>query len=230
MEHQPPGATERTRLRRLPEKATADRAEVYRVLDAGRLAHVAVVGDRSGRKASLPGLDDPGQPYVVPVAYGRDGDRVLFHGSTGSRLFRALAYGAPTCFTVTLLDGLVLARSAFESSMNYRSVMVLGHCVEVAAADKLAALETVSEHLMPGRWADIRPPTSKELAATMVLALPLAECSAKISTGDPTDDPADLDRPTWAGVIPIRTVLGPPVPAADLRAATPAPGYLEDWL
>jgi uncharacterized protein len=227
MEHA--GSTERTRLRRLPEKAAFDRAVVHRILDAGRVAHVALVGDGSGRKAGLPGLDDPSQPYVLPVAYARDGDRVLFHGSTGSRLFRALAGGAPTCFTVTLLDGLVLARSAFESSMNYRSVMVLGRCTALAAADKFAALETVSEHLMPGRWADVRPPAAKELAATMVLALPLDECSAKVSTGGPTDDPADLDRPTWAGVVPIRTVLDPPVAAADLQVPAPVPGYVEDW-
>jgi nitroimidazol reductase NimA-like FMN-containing flavoprotein (pyridoxamine 5'-phosphate oxidase superfamily) len=132
-------------------------------MDAGRVARRRGRGRvrSQGRSARL---DDPSQPYVVPVAYARDGDRVLFHGSTGSRLFRALAGGAPTCFTVTLLDGLVLARSAFESSMNYRSVMVLGRCTALAAADKLAALETVSEHLMPGRWADVRPPTAKELA------------------------------------------------------------------
>lgn len=226
---QVPGGTERTRLRRLPEKAAVDRAVVHRILDAGRIAHVAVVGDRSGRRPDLPGLDDPTQPYVLPVAYGRDGERVLFHGSTGSRLFRALSNGAPTCFTVTLLDGLVLARSAFESSMNYRSVMVLGRCTALAGVEKLAALEAVSEHLMPGRWADVRPPTSKELAATVMLALSLDECSAKVSTGGPTDDPADLERPTWAGVVPIRTVLDPPVAAADLQVPAPVPGYIEDW-
>jgi len=166
----------------------------------------------------------------VPVGYGRDGDRVLFHGSSASRLFRALAGGAPTCFTVTLLDGLVLARSAFESSMNYRSVMVLGRCTELTGPAKLAALEAISEQLMPGRWADIRPPSDKELGATTVLELSLDECSAKLSDGDPDDDPADLDRPTWAGVVPVRTVFDPPRPSGDLRSGIPAPNYVQDWV
>jgi nitroimidazol reductase NimA-like FMN-containing flavoprotein (pyridoxamine 5'-phosphate oxidase superfamily) len=152
------------------------------VLDAGLVAQVAVV-------------DDDGQPYVVPVAYARDGERVLFHGSTGSRLFRSLAAGARTCLTVTLLDGLVLARSSFESSMNYRSAMVLD------GEEKERALRVISDHLLPDRWDDIRPPSRKELAATLVLALPLDEASGKISAGPPEDAEEDLDRPVWAGVV-----------------------------
>ncbi|MGE0819039.1 MAG: pyridoxamine 5'-phosphate oxidase family protein [Candidatus Nanopelagicales bacterium] len=209
-----PGSTERTRVRRIPEKAVPDRAVLNAVLDAGLVAHVAVVDD--------------GQPYVVPVAYARDGDRVLFHGSTGSRLFRALADGAPTCFTVTLLDGLVLARSAFESSMHYRGAMVLGSCTVLEGEEKDDTLRMISDHLLPGRWADIREPSRKELAATVMLALPLDEASVKISDGDPDDDPQDLDRPIWAGVVPIREVFGEPRPD-ERGAAHPVPDYVKGW-
>ena len=158
----PSGPSDRTTVRRLPEKQVRDRAGLDAVLDAGRVAHVAV-------------HDPDGQPYVVPVAYARDGDVVLFHGSTGSRLFRSLADGAPTCLTVTLLDGLLAARSVFESSMHYRCAMVLGTAAVLEGDAKLAALERVTEHLLPGRWADARQPNSMELAATLVLSLPLSE-------------------------------------------------------
>ena len=177
-----PGSSPRTRVRRFPEKSVAERDVLHAVLDAGLVAQVAVV-------------DDDGQPYVVPVAYARDGERVLFHGSTGSRLFRSLAAGARTCLTVTLLDGLVLARSSFESSMNYRSTMVLGSCEVLEGEEKERALRVISDHLLPDRWDDIRPPSRKELAATLVLALPLDEASGKISAGPPEDAEEDLDRP-----------------------------------
>jgi nitroimidazol reductase NimA-like FMN-containing flavoprotein (pyridoxamine 5'-phosphate oxidase superfamily) len=209
-----PGSTERTRVRRLPDKAVPDRDALHAVLDAGLVAHVAVVDDQ--------------QPYVVPVAYARDGDRVLFHGSTGSRLFRSLADGAPTCFTVTLLDGLVLARSAFESSMHYRGAMVLGTCAVLEGEDKDRALRVISDHLLPGRWDDIREPSKKELAATLMLALPLDEASVKISAGDPDDDPQDVDRPVWGGVVPIREVFGEPRPD-DRGAAYDVPDYVKGW-
>jgi nitroimidazol reductase NimA-like FMN-containing flavoprotein (pyridoxamine 5'-phosphate oxidase superfamily) len=186
------------------------------VLDAGRVAHVAV-------------RDDDGQPFVIPVAYARDGDNVLFHGSTASRLFRNLAGGVPTCLTVTLLDGLVAARSVFESSMHYRSAMVLGVPVRRQGPDLLAGLEVVSEHLMPGRWADARQPSRKELAQTMLLALPLAEWSLKVSDAPPDDAEDDLDLPVWAGVLPLREEAGAPVPAPDLRGAPPVPAYLASW-
>ncbi|WP_432979771.1 pyridoxamine 5'-phosphate oxidase family protein [Dactylosporangium sp. CA-233914] len=182
---------ERTRIRRLPDKAVRERDALHAVLDAGMLAHVAFVHD--------------GQPYAVPVAYGRDGDSVLLHGSTGSRLFRLLAGGAPCCFSVTLLDGLILARSAFEASMRYRSAMVLGTCGVVS--DQVPALRLISEHLVPGRWDVIRPPSSKELAATLVLRLPLAEWSLKVSDGWPETGPEDEGWSPPVGVIPIRTVL-----------------------
>ncbi|MCI4064375.1 pyridoxamine 5'-phosphate oxidase family protein [Micromonospora sp. R77] len=184
---------------------------MHAVLDAGRVGHLAIA--------------DGTQPYALPVAYARDGDRVLLHGSTGSRLFRHLAAGAPACLTVTLLDGLVLARSAFESSMNYRCAMVLGTLVALGGDEKPAALERLSEHLLPGRWAVIRPPSAKELAATLVLALPLAECSVKISAGPPDDPDDDLDRPVWAGVVPVVETYGPPQPDPRLRHDLPPPEW-----
>ncbi len=198
----------RTRVRRVPEKARPDRPALDAVLAAGRVAHVGIVGEQ-------------GQPFVLPVGYAPAGDDVLLHGSTASRLFRVLADGAPACLTVTLYDGLVLARSAFESSMHYRSAMVLGSCAPVPDADKAHALRRLSEHLMPGRWDDVRPPSRKELAATLVLRLPLAEWSVKVSDGPPADDAADLDVAAWAGVVPIREVLGDPVPAPTCAGNPP---------
>lgn len=211
-----PGSTDRTTVRRLAEKTVNDREAGYRILDAGFVAHLAVV-------------DDSGQPYVVPVGYARDGDRVLFHGSTGSRLFRSLAAGAPTCLTVTLLDGMVLARSTFESSMNYRGVMVLGSCAVLEGADKDRALEAITEHLLPGRWAEARHPNKKELAATLVLALDLAEMSVKVSEGPPEDEEDDVARPIWAGVVPIVESFGAPEPAPDLVEPYPVPDYVTAW-
>ena len=205
--------TERTSIRRLPEKASSDPAALHALLDAAKVAHVAFV-DGTG-------------PVNIPVASARDDDRLLLHGSTGSRLFRTLAAGAEVCATVTLLDGLVLARSAFESSMHYRSAVILGTPVPVT--DKVAALRAMSEAWMPGRWETLRPPTGKELAATMVLALPLTEWSLKISDGHPDDLPEDLDAPVWAGVLPVETSYGDPVPAPDLRGDPPVPAYLSEW-
>jgi len=210
-----PDTTDRTRLRRLGHKARTDVAALHAVLDAGRVAHVAVV--------------DEGQPFVLPTAYARDGERLLLHGSTASRLFRLLAAGAPTCVTVTLLDGLVLARSAFESSMHYRCAMVFGRARGVHGPEKLAALERVSERLLPGRWAEVRAPSAKELAATTVVAVALDEWSVKVSDGWPADDPADLDRPVWGGVVPVREMYGEPLPAPDLRGSPPLPDYVRAW-
>jgi hypothetical protein len=189
---------------------------LHQVLDAGLVAHVAV-------------RNPQGQPFVVPVAFARDGDRVLFHGSTGSRLFRNLAAGQETCLTVTLLDGLVLARSTFESSMHYRSAMVLGVATKVVGSAKLTALERITEHLLPGRWTEARLPTRKELAATMVLSLPLTETSVKIADGPPTDEPEDLAWPVWAGVVPMTETFGEPVPAPDLIHPYPVPDYVRSW-
>ncbi len=195
--------TDRTRVRRLPEKSVTDRAVLDAVLDAALVAHVAVVDD--------------GQPYALPMAFARDRDRLLLHGSTGSRLMRLLADGAPACVTVTLLDGLVYARSAFESSMNYRSAMILGACTELTGDDALEGLRLLTEHLLPGRWSTLRAPRRKELAATMVLAMPLSEWSVKAADGPPADDPDDLDAPVWAGVLPLHLTPGTPIDAPDLR-------------
>jgi nitroimidazol reductase NimA-like FMN-containing flavoprotein (pyridoxamine 5'-phosphate oxidase superfamily) len=215
-----PGSTDRTRVRRIPERAANDTAALYRVLDAGLIAHVSV-------------LDSTGQPYVLPVAYARRGDDVLFHGSSASRLFRALADGQPTCLTVTLLDGLVVARSAFESSMNYRSAMVLGTARRLIGEDELDALRVITEHLLPGRWDDCRQPTAKERAATITLSLPLTECSVKINDGAPEDVPSDVTDPVysrvWAGNVPLRESFGTPVPSDDCLAETPVPAYIRTW-
>lgn len=213
-----PGGTERTRGRRLADRAVTETAALHAVLDAGLVAHVGVVDD--------------GQPFVLPMGYARMGDDLVLHGSTGSRLMRCLAAGAPTCVTVTLLDGMVLARSAFESSMNYRTAMVLGVARRLDGDEELAALRALSDHLLPGRWDDIRPPSAKERAATMTVALPLAECSVKIRTGGPDDDPADLVDPmyarTWAGEVPLEASFGTPVPE-PASAASPVPRYVSQW-
>lgn len=211
-----PGSTPRTRVRRLATKAVRDADVMYAILDAGIVAHVAVTGPE-------------GQPFVVPVAYARDGHRVLFHGSTASRLFRGLADGSATCLTVTLLDGLVVARSTFESSMNYRSVMVLGSCSVLQGPEKLAALERITEHLLPGRWAQARQPSTKEVAATTVLALPLMETSVKVSSGPPDDQEGDLRLPVWAGTVPIMETFGLPVTAPDMEHDLPVPSYVKEW-
>jgi nitroimidazol reductase NimA-like FMN-containing flavoprotein (pyridoxamine 5'-phosphate oxidase superfamily) len=208
--------TARTRIRRLPEKAVDDVAVLHAILDAARVAHVGFADER-------------GQPVVIPTGVAREGDRLLLHGSTGSRLFRALASGVPLCVTVTLLDGMVLARSSFESSMHYRSAMVFGTASELLGDEKLAALRAMSEAWLPGRWDTLRPPNSRDLAATMVLALPLDEWSAKVSDSAPDDPAEDLDAPVWAGVLPVVTSYGDPVPAPDLRGEHTFPGYAAGW-
>lgn len=202
-----------TTVRRLPHHQVGERAALSQVLDAGRVAHVAVV--------------DGTQPLVVPLAYARDGDRLFVHGSTGSRAFRLLAAGADSCATVTLLDGYVLARAAFEASMRYRSAMVMGRFALVTdEQSKLAALERISEASVPGRWADLRPPTRKELAATSVLGLPLTQWSVKANDGWPVDADEDLDWPAWAGVVPLASSVGLPQPAPGLASDVAQPDYL----
>jgi len=206
-------------VRRIPANAVNDTAALHHVLDSGLVAHVAVV--------------DHGQPFVIPVAYARRENEVVFHGSNASRLFTSLAEGQPTCLTVTLLDGLVLARSAFESSMNYRSAMVLGIARRLEGDDELDALRVITEHLIPGRWAEIRHPAPKERAATITLALSLDECSVKMRSGGPDDVPSDLTDPVysrvWAGHVPLHESFGTPVSDDLSHAETPVPHYVLDW-
>jgi nitroimidazol reductase NimA-like FMN-containing flavoprotein (pyridoxamine 5'-phosphate oxidase superfamily) len=213
-----PGSTKRTKIRRIPDRAVTSPTVRDEVLDAGLVAHVAVI--------------DAGQPFVVPVAYARSGKEVLFHGSSASRLFKTLADGQPTCLSVTLLDGLVLARSAFESSMNYRSVMVIGSPRLLEGDEKAEALRRISDHLLPGRWSDIRPPSDQESKATIVLALSLDECSVKVRTGNPEDVPEDLVDPNfaqvWGGTVPLTESFGTAVPD-EFSGGIQAPSYIETW-
>jgi uncharacterized protein len=206
--------TERTRVRRLPERGRYGRATVHGILDEGFLCHVGFVVDE--------------QPYSLPTGYARVGETLYLHGSTGSRL--GLRPGMDVCVTVTLLDGLVLARAAFHHSFNYRSVMVLGRTRLVTDLDeKDAALSALVEHIIPGRGADVRPVDSKELAATAVLAVPLEEASAKVRQGDPVDDEEDYDLSIWAGVLPLALVPGAPVPDSRLDASIAVPPHVADW-
>ncbi len=197
-------ASERTRLKRLPERGSHERQVIEQILDAGFICHAGFVAD--------------GQPYVIPTLYGRRGDHLYLHGSAASRMLRHLAKGLPVCVTVTLVDGLVLARSIFHHSMNYRSVVVLGNARLVEErSEKLEALRVISEHLIPDRWAEVRPPSEQELKATHVLELEIAEASAKSRSGPPGDDDGDYDLPVWAGVLPLRLTAGEPAADPDLR-------------
>lgn len=202
--------TDRTRVSRLPERAVYDRDVIDRILDEALVAHV--------------GFEAGGAPAVVPTALWRNGDSLYIHGASKSRMLVALRAGAPCCVCVTLLDGLVLARSAFHQSLNYRSVVIYGRAVEVTdAAEKVAALKAFTEKIAPGRWDAIRAPNAQELKATVVLRLPIDEASAKVRSGPPVDDAADYDLPVWAGVIPVGLEAGAAVPDPRLSASAPAP-------
>ena len=200
----------KTQLTRLREKQRSERTELDALLDATRVGHFALV-------------DPAGHPVVIPTAIVRDGDQVLAHGSTGSRWMRMLATGVPTCLAITLLDGLVVARSAFESSLHYRSAVLFGACAPIDADRKAAALDLITEALLPGRRDEIRRPTARELTATLVLALPIAEWSLKVSEGWPEDPPEDVAGDAWAGVVPIVTSYGAPLAAPDLRHGVEVP-------
>jgi len=199
-----PGS-DRLRVRRGPHKGRYDRETIDRVLDRGLLCHVAFAAN--------------GDVYCTPMLYARVGDNVYIHGSTASRAVRALADGAKACLTVTVVDGLVLARSAFEHSANYESVMLFGRFTRVADEDeRLLALEAFTQKLVPGRWSEVRHPSAKELKATAILSLPIAEASAKRRAGPPDDDESvDAGLDTWAGVVPLVTSFGEPVPSPGLR-------------
>ena len=202
--------TPRTTLRRLPARGHFDRATVNAILDEALICHVGFVSD--------------GQPFVIPTIHARVADHVFVHGSAASRMLKTLQGGVPVCLTATLLDGLVLARSAFHHSMNYRSVVVLGDAQPVTGeTEKWDALHAIVEHVAPGRWKEVREPSAKELAATLVLRLPIEEASAKVRTGPPLDDEEDYGLDHWAGVLPLRLTPGAPVPDPRMPAGRPLP-------
>ena len=189
---------ERARVMRLPDRARYDEGSIHSILDAGLIAHVGFAVDS--------------QPFVIPTLYGREGQTLFLHGSAASRMLRRLAQGVQACVTVTLVDGLVLARSAFHHSMNYRSVVAFGQAGLIEdGKDKVHALEVISNHVVPGRWKDVRTPSVKELKATSVLKFAIEDASAKIRSGPPKDDAEDMDWPVWAGVVPLVMTMESPV-------------------
>jgi nitroimidazol reductase NimA-like FMN-containing flavoprotein (pyridoxamine 5'-phosphate oxidase superfamily) len=205
--------TDRATVRRLPARGSYDRAVLEAILDEGLVCHAGFVVS--------------GQPYVIPTTYGRVGDQLYLHGSAASRMLKAMRGGIPVCVTVTLLDGLVLARSAFHHSMNYRSAMVLGTAHEVVDdAERWAALRAIVDHVVPGRWDAVRHPSENELRATLVLRLAIDEASAKIRTGPPVDDDEDYSLPFWAGELPLRTAVRPPIADPRLAPGIPVPAHV----
>lgn len=212
----PIAPTPRTKARRMPARACYDREAIDAILDEGMVAHLAYTHE--------------GQPYAIPTLHARVGEEVYFHGSAASRTIRALGAGAPACLTVTLLDGLVLARSAMHHSVNYRSVVVLGAARPIEdLSERMRAAQAFTERLIPGRWREVRPPTVKELKAIHVLALPLDEASAKIRTGPPLDEEEDYALTTWAGVIPLHTHFDAPIPDPRLADDIPPSPAASDW-
>lgn len=211
-----PTPSPRTRVVREPDRAVYDRDTVYRILDAGFICHVGFALD--------------GQPFVIPTSYGRQNANLYIHGSAASRMLKQMKNGVAVCVTVTLLDGLVLARSVFNHSMNYRSVVILGEATLVEdPQEKLAALRSLSEHILPGRWEDSRPPNEQELRATSVLRVPIEEFSAKVRTGPPIDDAEDMNFPTWAGVVPLEMKAGEPIRDPQLDPNRAAPVYAQNY-
>ena len=212
----PQSPTQRTRVVREPDRGVYDRETVYQILDEGFLCHVGFVVD--------------GQPFVVPTSFGRIQDSLYIHGSAASRMLRQMKESVPVCVTVTLLDGLVLARSVFNHSMNYRSVVILGKATLVDyPEEKLAALRILSEHIIPGRWDDARQPNERELKATSVLRLPIKEFSAKIRTGPPIDEEEDYSFPTWAGVVPLEMKVGVASNDPRLDPGREVPAYVRNY-
>jgi uncharacterized protein len=208
--------TERTRVVREAQRGVYDRESIYKILDEGFVCHV--------------GFSLDGQPYVIPTLFARVGDAIYFHGSAASRMLRNLSEGISVCVTVTLTDGFVLARSVFNHSMNYRSVVALGKAVLVdAPEEKLEALHAFTERILPGRWNDARQPNEKELKASSILRLPLTEVSAKVRTGPPMDDDPDYALPVWAGVIPLQVVPGAPMRDERCDTSIPVPGYVAHY-
>jgi len=209
-------STARIRVVREPERGVYDRATAYKILDEGFICHVGFIAD--------------GQPYVIPTSYGRKNDNLYIHGSAASRMLRQLDRGVPVCITVTLLDGLVLARSVFNHSINYRSAVIFGRGARIVdAAARLQALHAFTERLLPGRWQDARQPTEVELKQTTIVAVPIESASAKIRSGPPKDDEPDLDLPVWAGVLPLRLARGVPVADPQLGIEIAVPEYIRDY-
>ncbi len=208
--------TERTQVRRLPDRGKYDSENVYGILDEAFICHVGFVVD--------------GQPFVIPTGFARVDDMLYIHGSAASRMLRTISGGVQVCVTVTLVDGIVMARSGFHSSMNYRSVVILGRATQVEGRDeKLAALAAFSEQVMPGRWKDLRETTDAELKGTLVLVLPLKEVSAKVRTGPPKDDEADYALPLWAGVVPLKLTAGTPIDDPRLPKGIEPPEYARSY-
>ena len=202
-----------SKVKRIPERGVYDRETIYEILDEGLVGHVGFVVD--------------GRPYVMPMLYVRIGDTLCIHGSPASRMLRALASGIEACVTVTLLDGLVLARSAFHHSANYRSAVIFGTASRIDdPVQKLETLRALSDHILRGRWEDVRPPSDEELMKTLVLGIAIDEASAKIRTGPPLDEESDYDLAVWAGVLPIRVTTLPAIPDPRLPLKIPAPSYL----
>jgi len=207
--------SDKTRIRRVPERAVSERGTIDAILDEGLVCHAAyVTQDR---------------PVVIPTLYVRDGDRVLIHGSNTMGLARAVRAGSPLSVAVTHMDGIVVARSAFNSSANYRSVVIHGHGRILDKGEKATAFDLIVEKLIPGRLADLRPSTASEISQTSIIELMLDEVSAKVRSGGPEDEPEDLDEEVWAGVVPMKTVVGEPIPDPDLRPGIPVPDYLRPY-
>ena len=208
--------TARTQLRRLPNRGSHDPSVVHNILDAGFLAHI--------------GFHVEGQPFVIPTLFGRAGEKLYMHGSAASRMLGHLEAGVPACVSVTVVDGLVLARSAFHHSMNYRSVVAFGTARKIDdPQEKTIALRVISDHLIAGRWDDVRQPNEKELKATSVLEFSIEEASAKVRTGPPVDDEADYMLPIWAGVLPLKITAQPPIPDPRLDSGISAPRYVAQY-
>lgn len=205
--------SDRSKVKRQPQRGSHDRALIHQILDEALVIHVGFVAQ--------------GQPFVIPMGFGRDGDRLYIHGATASRMLQNLQQGIEVCVTATLLDGLVIARSLFHYSMNYRSVVLFGQATMVEhEAEKLHALKVLSEHMVPGSWAQARKPKPQEVKATTVLAFPIEEGSAKVRMGDPKDDAADHKLPIWAGQVPLKLIPGTPIPDAQLMSDIPIPENL----
>ena len=208
--------TDRTKLKRLPKRGHFDRETVYGILDEGFICHV--------------GFAPGGQPVVIPTGYARVDDKLYIHGSQASRMLKTLAGGVDACVTVTIIDGLVLARSAFHHSINYRSIVIFGRATLIEdREEKNEALLALSEHIIRGRWNDVREPTEQEMRATTVLSLPLEEVSAKIRTGPPLDDEEDYALPVWAGVVPLRLEAGEPIKDPRLPDGIAVPDYAQNY-